>query len=73
MFFLVTRWNDKVSVRRCHPSTPFSSSQCLFLCHSSAQTTWIQKKEWCHASSPYDVIPVLDTGISFYSIMAVLL
>ncbi|MBV2145215.1 MAG: hypothetical protein KTM48_00485 [Wolbachia endosymbiont of Pissodes strobi] len=43
MFFLVTRWNDKVSVRRCHPSTPFSSSQCLFL---------------CHPSSPFFVIPV---------------
>ncbi|WP_353275363.1 hypothetical protein [Wolbachia endosymbiont (group A) of Pipizella viduata] len=36
MFFLVTRWNDKVSVRRCHPSAyffvirvaPFLSSQC---------------------------------------------
>ncbi|WP_179945549.1 hypothetical protein [Wolbachia endosymbiont of Dactylopius coccus] len=23
MFFLVTRWNDKVSVRRCHPSAYF--------------------------------------------------
>ncbi|WP_264735644.1 hypothetical protein [Wolbachia endosymbiont (group A) of Rhinocyllus conicus] len=43
MFFLVTRWNDKVSVRRCHSSTPFSSSQCLFL---------------CHPSSPFFVIPV---------------
>uniref|UniRef100_UPI00397BF37F hypothetical protein n=1 Tax=Wolbachia pipientis TaxID=955 RepID=UPI00397BF37F len=23
----------------------------------------IQEKEWCHESSPYNVIPVLDTGI----------
>ncbi|WP_265036105.1 hypothetical protein [Wolbachia endosymbiont (group A) of Anomoia purmunda] len=29
----------------------------------SAQTTWIQEKEWCHPSSPFGVIPVLDTGI----------
>ncbi|UVW84138.1 hypothetical protein [Wolbachia endosymbiont of Aedes albopictus] len=27
------------------------SSQCLFLCHPSSLTTWIQEKEWCHASS----------------------
>ncbi|WP_265037089.1 hypothetical protein [Wolbachia endosymbiont (group A) of Anomoia purmunda] len=40
-------------------------------CHPSSLTTWIQEKEWCHSSSlpplssqcPYDVIPVLDTGI----------
>ncbi|WP_353285001.1 hypothetical protein [Wolbachia endosymbiont (group A) of Beris morrisii] len=43
-----------------------------FFCHPSAQTTWIQEKEWCHPSSlpplssqrPYDVIPVLDTGMA---------
>ncbi|WP_419247284.1 hypothetical protein ACJZL1_00795 [Wolbachia endosymbiont of Rhagoletis indifferens] len=41
-------------------------------CHPSALTTWIQEKEWCHPSSlpplssqcPYDVIPVLDTGMA---------
>ncbi|WP_253302765.1 hypothetical protein [Wolbachia endosymbiont of Psylliodes chrysocephala] len=47
-------------MRRC---SPFSSSQC--------PDTGIQEKEWCHASSPYNVIPVAsynvipvrDTGI----------
>ncbi|WP_458695152.1 hypothetical protein, partial [Wolbachia endosymbiont of Nomada ferruginata] len=38
--FLVIRVADTGIQKKewCHPSTPFSSSQCLFLCHPSAQT-----------------------------------
>ncbi|WP_253302753.1 hypothetical protein [Wolbachia endosymbiont of Psylliodes chrysocephala] len=54
----------------CHPSALFLSSQCSFFVirvapflSSQCPDTGIQEKEWCHASSPYNVIPVRDTGI----------